>query len=256
MPDFTDRNMLLGIFGDIHSNIEALTSIYYKLISLGCTHLVCLGDIVGYGASPGECIDFLIKKNVTCVKGNHDFFTLDTQAMIDWEMKDYARDAILWTQQQLNRKQLEWLDDLPFSARIADIQFAHSSIETHDGEYWPYILDAKTAQFHFYLQDCKVAFCGHIHIPLIFTCTEAGAIKMEMLKARTLDLNSGNKYLVNPGAVGQPRDLDWRASAATYETLSGRLEPVRMEYDVEQSKEKIIAAGLSEDLAERLSNGT
>jgi hypothetical protein len=79
---------------------------------------------------------------------------------------------------------------------------------------------------------------------------------MEMLKAKNLDLLSSNKYLVSPGAVGQPRDLDWRASAVTYDTLSGRVEPVRTEYEVAKSKEKIIAAGLSEDLAERLSNGT
>ena len=77
-----------------------------------------------------------------------------------------------------------------------------------------------------------------------------------MLKPAVLDLNSNKKYLINPGAVGQPRDLDWRASAAIYDTESGKLEPVRIEYDVATSKEKIITAGLAEDLAERLSSGT
>ncbi len=77
-----------------------------------------------------------------------------------------------------------------------------------------------------------------------------------MLKSTTIDLQSDNKYLINPGAVGQPRDFDWRASAVTYDTLSGRIEPVRVEYDVTASKEKIIRAGLAKDLAERLSNGT
>jgi predicted phosphodiesterase len=248
--------MLLGVFGDIHSNIEALTSTYDELIGRGCQRIVCLGDIVGYGASPGECIDFLREKNITCIKGNHDFFALDHKEEIDWEMKDYSRDAIIWTQKQLTNGQLDWIESLPFNIKIDDIQFVHSSMETHDGEYWPYILDAKTAQFHFYMQDCQVAFCGHIHIPLLFTCSASHGIKMEMLKSTNLDLESNNKYLINPGAVGQPRDLDWRASAVTYDTLSGQLEPVRTEYQVDLSKDKIIAAGLSEDLAERLSSGT
>ena len=248
--------MLLGVFGDIHSNIEALTSVYDKLIGLGCQRIVCLGDIVGYGASPGECIDFLKDRQVTCVKGNHDFFTLDHQQKIDWEMKDYSRDAIIWTQGQLNKEQFNWLESLPFNIKIDGIQFLHSSLETLEGEYWPYILDAKTAQFHFYLQESQVAFCGHIHIPLLFTCSDSNGIKMEMLKSASIDLLSSNKYLISPGSTGQPRDLDWRASAVTYDTLSGRIEPVRTEYEVALSKEKIIAAGLSEDLAERLSNGT
>lgn len=248
--------MLLGVFGDIHSSIEALTSIYKRLIGHGCQTVVCLGDVVGYGASPGECIDFLRDKGIHCIMGNHDFFTLDHKGDIDWEMKDYSRDAIIWTQNQLTKEQFEWLENLPFHTKIADIQFVHSSMETLEGEYWPYILDAKTAQFHFYLQDCQVAFCGHIHIPLLFTCSVNSGIKMEMLKAMTIDLQTDNKYLISPGAVGQPRDLDWRASAVVYDTLSGRIEPVRAEYDVASSKEKIINAGLAADLAERLSSGT
>lgn len=248
--------MLLGVFGDIHSNIEALTSVYDKLIGLGCERIVCLGDIVGYGASPGECIDFLKAKKIVCVKGNHDFFTLDRHKQIDWEMKDYSRDAIIWTQTQLNKQQFAWLESLPFSIKVAGVQFVHSSMETLDGEYWPYVLDPKTAQFHFCLQDCQVAFCGHIHIPLLFTCSENDGIKMEMLKSTRLELESSNKYLINPGAVGQPRDFDWRASAVTYDTETGTLEPVRVEYEVAITQEKIIAAGLADDLAERLSNGT
>jgi len=248
--------MLLGVLGDIHGNIEALTSVYDKLIGLGCQRLVCLGDIVGYGASPGECIDFLRDRDITCVKGNHDFFALDHQEKIDWEMQDYTRDAIIWTQGQLTEEQFNWLETLPLSVKIDDMQFVHSSMETLEGEYWPYIMDPKAAQFHFYLQECQVAFCGHIHIPLLFTCSESNGIKMEMLKAVSLDLQSDNKYLISPGAVGQPRDLDWRASAVVYDSLSGRVEPIRMEYDVAMTKEKIIAAGLSEDLAERLSSGT
>jgi predicted phosphodiesterase len=248
--------MLLGIFGDIHGNYEALASIYDELKSRGCDRIVCLGDVVGYGASPGKCIDFLRSRNIDCIKGNHDFCALDYTKSRDWEMKDYSRDAIIWTQKQLTPEQFDWLESLPFNLNIAGIQFVHASMETVDGEYWPYILDAKTARFHFYLQHTQVAFCGHIHIPLLFTCSAESGIKMEMLKPTTLDLNSEKKYLISPGAVGQPRDLDWRASAVCYDTITGTVEPIRAEYNVEASKEKIFAAGLDSDLAERLSNGT
>ncbi|MDD5699158.1 MAG: metallophosphoesterase family protein [Victivallaceae bacterium] len=248
--------MLLGVFGDIHGNIEALASVYARLTGLGCEQIVCLGDIVGYGASPGECINFLKDNEIACIKGNHDFFTLDRQEQSDWNMKDYSREAIIWTQKQLTEQQFHWLENLPFSMKIAGVQFVHSSMETLDGEYWPYILDAKTAQFHFYLQECQVAFCGHIHIPLLFTCSENHGIRVEMLKPAVLDLQSDNKYLINPGAVGQPRDLDWRASSVTYDTETGQLTPLRAEYDVAATQKKIIVAGLAEDLADRLSNGT
>ena len=77
-----------------------------------------------------------------------------------------------------------------------------------------------------------------------------------MLKSVHIDLKSDNKYLISPGAVGQPRDFDWRAAAVTYDTESGLINPVRMEYDVMESKKKILSAGLSENLADRLSNGT
>ncbi|MDD5728324.1 MAG: metallophosphoesterase family protein [Victivallales bacterium] len=247
--------MLLGVFGDIHGNYEALASIYEKLEDHGCERIICLGDVVGYGASPGRCIDFLRYRDIECIKGNHDFFALDHAASRDWEMQDYGRDAILWTQKQLSMEQFAWLESLPFSLCVDGIQFVHASMETVDGEYWPYILDAKTAQFHFYLQESQVAFCGHLHIPLLFSCSGEGGIKMEMLKTKVLDLTSGDKFLISPGAAGQPRDLDWRASAVCYDTLTGLVEPVRAEYNVEASKEKIFAAGLSEDLAERLSRG-
>jgi predicted phosphodiesterase len=248
--------MLLGIFGDIHGNFEALAAVHQELTRLGCDQVVCLGDVVGYGASPGCCIDFLKQKNIACVKGNHDFFALDREQLNDWGMKDYSKEAILWTQGQLTEEQFAWLESLPFSMKVGGVQFVHSSMETLDGEYWPYIMNAQNAQFHFYLQECQVAFCGHIHVPLLFSCSDTNAIKMEMLKATTLDLNSSNKYLITPGATGQPRDLDWRASAVTYDTESGKLQPVRVEYNVAATQEKILNAGLAADLAERLSNGT
>lgn len=246
--------MLFGVIGDIHGNIEALTAMHDRLVSIGCDVIIALGDIVGYGASPRECIDFAEANDIRCIRGNHDHFTLDTEEQLCWELKDYAREAILWTQANLSKEHFDWLRDLPFSMKIDGMQFVHASSETVDGEYWPYILDRKTAQFHFYLQETPVAFCGHIHIPLLFT-QHNGEIIMEMLKEKQLDLKSKRRYLINPGAVGQPRDSDWRAAAATFDNETGMLTPVRVEYDLKSAQQKILDAGLPEVLANRLSRG-
>ncbi|MCP3965175.1 MAG: metallophosphoesterase family protein [Lentisphaerae bacterium] len=246
--------MLFGVFGDIHANIEAFEAVLAKLKEIGCDKLVCLGDIVGYGASPRECIDLMRAENIESVKGNHDFYTADLEQERFWEVKDYAREAILWTQQELTGDHVKWLDKLPFGLRIGNNEFIHASMETVDGEYWPYIMDRNTAQFHFYLQDTPVAFCGHIHIPLLFS-HNGEDIRMEMLKEKRLEKNPIFKYLVNPGAVGQPRDSDWRAAAAIYDDETGLVYPIRVEYDVKSAQKKILAAGLPSDLAERLSRG-
>ncbi|MFA7230188.1 MAG: metallophosphoesterase family protein [Victivallaceae bacterium] len=246
--------MRYGILGDIHSNIEALSAAYKKLSAMGCDKMISLGDMVGYGPSPGECIDFCRDYRIECIKGNHDTYVADLAHSKSWDLRDYARLALLWTQEILLPDQIQWLDRLPYTLRDDNALFIHASIETLDGEYWPYVLDRKAAQFHFYLQDMPVAFCGHIHIPLLFTCN-SGEITMEMLKKEKLNLSAGRKYLINPGSVGQPRDSDWRAAVAIYDSETGIVEPVRVEYDLKKTQLKILAAGLPSVLAERLSRG-
>ncbi len=244
------NNMLLGVMGDIHANFEALTAIYGKLKEVGCDKIISLGDSVGYGASPGGCIDFMRREKIIGVKGNHDDFLLDKAGRKSWELGDCAREAIIWSRTQLNSEQLHWLAGLPFALEFEECCFVHASLAALDGEYWPYILDRKTAEFHFYLQKPAVAFCGHLHIPLLFT-RNSDNIVIEMLKS--IKLEQHQKYLICPGAVGQPRDADWRAAAVVFDTASLAITPVRVEYDVDSAKQKIINAGLPEVLAERLS---
>ena len=218
--------MRYGIISDIHSNMEALLALYESLMEHGCDQIISLGDIVGYGPSPSECIDFVRRHNILSLKGNHDEYTIDSTAGKRWGIQEYARKSILWTRKVLRKDQLEWLRELPYAVKVDNLQFVHASMETMNGEYWPYVLDQKTALFHFYLQDTDIAFCGHIHIPLIFTYRRGGVI-MEMLKEKEL-CEKGVKYLVNPGSVGQPRDSDWRSSAIVYDSVARQVVPVRV----------------------------
>ncbi|MFA6567729.1 MAG: metallophosphoesterase family protein [Victivallales bacterium] len=244
--------MLLGIIGDIHGNIEALTSCYKTIKEAGCDKIVCTGDIVGYGASPRECIDFVQDMKIESIRGNHDHYT--TQHGSDWDIQPCAKKVILWMQQTLPKAYISWLDTLPYHMEVEGVQFVHSSLEGIDGKSWPYILSSQSALFHFFLQSSKFCFYGHTHIPLIFTLKH-GNVSIEMLTSRNLRESNGEKFLLNPGSVGQPRDFDSRAAAVIFDTKSHELRSLRAKYNIEHAQLKILAAGLPMQSAERLSSG-
>lgn len=244
--------MRLGIIGDIHSNIEALTSCHKAIMDAGCDRIVCTGDIVGYGASPKECIDFVQDKKIDSIRGNHDYYVVQNAS--SWDIQPAAKKVILWTQQILPKEYISWLDTLPYRMEVEGVQFVHSSLESIDGKTWPYILSAQSALFHFFLQSSKFCFYGHTHLPLVFTL-KRGDVSIEMLTSRNLSLFQGEKFLLNPGSVGQPRDFDSRAAAVIFDTKSHELHSVRAKYNIEHAQLKILAAGLPRQIAERLSSG-
>jgi len=244
--------MLLGIIGDIHSNIEALTSCHKAIKDAGCSKIVCTGDIVGYGASPKECIDFVRNRKIESIRGNHDHYT--TQRDSGWDIHPSAKKVITWMQQTLPKEYISWLDALPYQMEVEGVQFIHSSLENVDGKNWPYILSKQSALFHFFLQHSKFCFYGHTHIPLIFTLKH-GNVSIEMLTSRNIGNLKGEKYLLNPGSVGQPRDFDSRASTVIFDTKSHELHSIRAKYNIKHAQLKILAAGLPRQIAERLSSG-
>ncbi len=246
--------MRLAIFTDIHSNLEALEASYKALKTVGFDKAVCIGDIVGYGANPRECIDFLRDREVMSVKGNHDHYV--TQERKVWDIQPYAREAICWTQDVLDEDHVDWLRKLPYLLEVEGALFVHSSLEALDGEYWPYILDPKSALFHFFLQDVQFAFFGHTHIPLFFNYDENNKISIEILKTRTIPKDSRSQYLINPGSVGQPRDFDSRSAVVIFDTEERKIEVIRVEYDIRKTQDKILEVGLPKILAERLSRGS
>ena len=246
--------MRLGIFGDVHNNYEALTASYKVLERAGCDQFVCTGDVVGYGASPKECINFFREHDIISVKGNHDHYT--TQKNYDGRIQPYAKQVIRWMQQNiLDSDDIDWLNQLPLTYEVCGVQFVHASLETADGSSWPYIIDSQTAMFHFFMQTSRFCFCGHTHIPLLFTM-EKGLIVFETLTTRRFSQQPTNKYLINPGSVGQPRDFNSMASATVFDTETLDVELYRIDYDIATAQEKIIKAGLPKELAERFRTGT
>jgi len=244
--------MKIGIFGDIHNNYEALTACYNALMQEGCERLVCTGDIVGYGGSPKECIDFIREKEIPAVKGNHDHYT--TQSEKEWKIQPYAAAVVKWMQDTLDSDSINWLKGLPFTLEIEGIQIVHASLETPDGSCWPYILNPQTAIFHFFMQNTQFCFYGHTHIPLLFT-NNRGQVIYELLTSRRFPKIGAAKYLINSGSVGQPRDFNCKASAVVFNMETHDIKLLRVDYDIKTAQKKILDAGLPENLAERLSSG-
>lgn len=246
------RDVLLAIISDIHANYEALSAVYLDILSQGCDKIICLGDVVGYGASPIECIDFMMENNITCLRGNHDSYAVDIGG--DWKIQPFAKEVIYWLQEKLDPPHMDWLRNLPFQHQEGEVTFVHSSLEALDSEYWPYILSAERAHLHFYLQVTMFCFYGHTHIPLIFAYDKK-MIKMNYLRSQRFDKYASAKYLINCGSVGQPRDYDKRAAYALFNTETLDLKLRRCDYDFKMAQRRILDAGLPEILAERLSHG-
>ncbi len=196
--------------------------------------IVCLGDIVGYGAEPNECIDLIRSRSIPSVLGNHDEASIGIGDITFFNR--WARDAILWTSVNLSDSSRKFLRDLDFTMVIDSVFLVHAT--PYEPDRWHYLFSDFEARMCFSAFKQKICFIGHTHIPIIFT--EPG----------------GSRLIVNVGSVGQPRDRDPRASWGLYDTESEQYELKRVEYQIDKAAALIIKAGLPGFLANRLKSGT
>lgn len=229
--------MRFGIISDIHSNLEGLESVLRSIRAEGVDHIVCLGDIVGYGSNPNECIELLRSATPHVLLGNHD------EAAFDLSRTEYfnpfARIAAEWTAGQLSEENSAFLRELPLTIDLGGLSFVHSS--PYQPEEWHYILSPADAQMNFTYFAAPLCFIGHTHVPAVFS---------EDIWAR--DVIQGKKSIVNVGSVGQPRDSDWRSSFGVFDSETWIYKNLRTEYDVKRAADKIRKAGLPKPLADRL----
>lgn len=232
--------MRIAIISDIHSNLEALEKTLEIIKDQGVQDIICLGDIIGYGANPNECLS-LVKLNCSYVLlGNHDEAVF--QLSNTYQFNKNAQSAIIWTSRQLNTDSIEYIKTLPVSLIYQDAFFTHAS--PYKPREWHYILTPEDALANqsFFSQD--ICFIGHSHVPAIY-CDGKQVSQIE----------KGKKYIINVGSVGQPRDYDNRLCFGLYDTDNFSFQHVRAEYDVKTAMEKIFKAGLPKFLAERLAVG-
>ena len=241
----------IGILGDIHANLAALEAILDALDDEACDQLVCTGDIVGYGASPAECIRLVRERQIPCVLGNHDHYvTLLMDPRLERLSKD-VRASIEWTQGVLDMTDLKWLAQLPRQLDLDGISLVHGAFGPKP---WLYLTNEKTVATNFAHQNAALACCGHTHIPMLaFSSGEGEPPQIGYLRKGALP--EAERVIFNAGSVGQPRDHDSRAACAVLDPDARTVRPLRVPYDITATQKLMRAAGLPEPFAERLSYG-
>jgi diadenosine tetraphosphatase ApaH/serine/threonine PP2A family protein phosphatase len=239
--------MRFAIFSDIHSNLDALEAVMADARQRRCTHFVCLGDIVGYNANPGECIQLVRDLDCPVVKGNHD--EQATFPASSERFNELAERAIEWTRERLNEQDREWLRSLPLQRRVHDFTIVHATLDT-PGQ-WGYVFNNLDAVASFTYQRTALCFFGHTHVPMVFVRDDG----VRRQSSEHIRIEPGKKYFINAGSVGQPRDGNWRAAYCIYDVENNLVELLRVKYDLATAQKKITKAGLPRLLAERLAMG-
>lgn len=240
------------VLSDIHANIDALEAVLAASKDQW-DQLIVLGDLVGYGAEPNAVVERIqALKPALAIRGNHDKASC---GLDDGEnFNQVARFAAAWTQEHLTPAHRQYLRDLPSGPAHINELVAICHGAPFDEDY--YIFDAEDAQRALDAADRPVCVFGHTHLPVIFK-RRGFQLSADLPddELRTLTIEPGVSYLVNPGSVGQPRDGDPRAAFAFYQTGAGVIRFHRIEYDVAQAQRRIVHAGLPPSLANRLAIG-
>jgi len=245
--------MRLAVFSDIHGNLEALEAFISDAAGRAVDHYVCLGDIVGYGASPADCFDRIdALPNLQTLLGNHDAAAI-WQAS-PYEMTPIASKAILWTMEQLSQPHIDLLNRLQELIRMEDMVFCHANPYHPNG--WRYMVNWYNAQRAFFASNGRLTFVGHTHRPRIMIRKSLFNIQMvPPPESGRLRLNSQYRYIINCGSVGQPRDGNPDGGYIIFDTQSQSIEFIRFVYDIDGAARRIRDAGLPSYLATRLFKG-
>jgi diadenosine tetraphosphatase ApaH/serine/threonine PP2A family protein phosphatase len=237
-----------AILSDIHANLEALTAVLTD--AAGVTDAVlCLGDIVGYGADPEACVDLVGERAQAVVAGNHEYGVIGRMDL-GW-FNTYARAAVEWTATRLDREHHAWLTSLPLKTEVDDATLVHASPDRP--EEWDYLVSAEDGFAAFEAFGTRLCFVGHSHQPAHWSLGSSGPDHEP--GGVDIPLEAGRRYIVNVGSVGQPRDRDPRAAYAVWDVPARRVVVRRVPYDVTAARRKILAAGLPRMLGDRLSIG-
>ena len=239
--------MRYAFFGDIHGNFDALEVVLEDIERQDVDTTICMGDIVGYGAQPVECLETVRRLGCLSLAGNHDHAAIGKLDIILFNPE--AKAATLWTSAQLSDEHKAYLDDLDVVEYFPDFVLVHGSL--HGDEMFNYILNISEAAQSFQMLTKPLMFNGHTHIPLTFIDTEP----ITFTREREIEVDPQVKTMINVGSVGQPRDGDPRASYAVYDEEKDFVTIHRLEYDVDSAVNKIRKEGLPEILAERLKLG-
>lgn len=241
--------MRYGFFSDVHANLEALKACILDFRTEKIDKLFFLGDAVGYGPNPDECVKLIDEISEIELMGNHDYAAL---GLMETEyFNQYAAESMGWTKDSLSDKSIEIMSDFELTHRIDNIYMAHSS--PRDPQHWHYILDMDDAEENFDFFKQKICLVGHTHRPYI-VC-KSGTEPAVLSKQTEEILNDDCRYLVNIGSVGQPRDGDPRSCYLIYDTDTNTVKLQRVGYNIKNTQSDMARLGLPDYLIERLTTG-
>lgn len=245
--------MRMAIFSDIHGNLEALEAFIEHVMQQEIDRFICLGDLVGYGANPSECIRLVRSlPNSMVTLGNHDAAVLWDSS--PYMMNDAAKEVILWCMENLTEKEKEYLASLPLSHRFNSINFSHAN--PYDPKGWHYVNNRKQTLRSFRACKEKLFFVGHTHRPLVATRKNfLQVLFVEPEPNKPVKVDTAKRQIFNCGSIGQPRTNTHELNYLIYDSRRATVTYYAIPYDYELAGKKIIAAGLPSTLARRLKQG-
>jgi diadenosine tetraphosphatase ApaH/serine/threonine PP2A family protein phosphatase len=239
----------IAFISDIHANIDALEAVLADIDLQGSDGIFCLGDIVGYGAAPAECLELVKSRCTVTVMGNHDQMASEKEMVLALER---VSAPIRYAREKLSKEQLKWLKGLPMVVEKDGLSLVHSSL--HEPKEFPYVVWKDDARLHFQHQLTPFSFIGHSHSPLIAIQDQNG-ITIDVPGVASIKLDPNLRSVINVGSVGQPRDNYPRACYGFLETESLTFSWRRVPYDIKRAQDRIKEAGLPWDNAARLASG-
>lgn len=232
--------MKIAVISDIHSNLVALSTALRHIMEQDVDEIFCLGDIVGYGPDPGPCVDLVQKVCKVCVRGNHD-----EAVALERGVEVLPRDgqfAARHNREQLSDSQISFLANLPYTHVEHGCTFVHAT--PRDPELWVRFDSISDVAVQFEHMQTPICFIGHTHMPAVM------ADRIGVFRVR-----KGPRYIINCGSVGQPRDSDPRLSYGVFDTDEILYKHHRIQYDIKETAERILSAGMPRSLASRLFRG-
>jgi diadenosine tetraphosphatase ApaH/serine/threonine PP2A family protein phosphatase len=242
--------VLYAIIADIHANLNAFEAVLDDIEGRGgVDELWCLGDIVGYGPDPHECIELLRQYNHVCVAGNHDWAAIGKVSTADFNPD--AALACQWTANQLTERDIKYLEKLPLEIDKDSFKLVHGSPRE---PIWEYVISTSIARENFKFFRAPYCLVGHSHVPFVFREEDGSCTSSRLVDNVGLAVGE-SRLILNPGGVGQPRDGDPRASYAIYDSESRMVRLHRIPYDIIITQDRMMERGLPVRLAVRLQYG-
>jgi len=243
--------MKLAIISDIHANIEALEAVFADIKASNADEVLCLGDIVGYGANPNECVELIRKSCSLTLLGNHDAAAVGLLSTQHFNI--HAKIAIEWTMGNLTASSHSFLKALP----LKETKFQHTLVHAtpYEPNMWYYITSLEEAAFNFQFFDTDFCFVGHTHIPLIIVLEDEKEVYVHQGESLNYGKLEKVRFLINVGSVGQPRDRNPHSCYGILDSDTKTYTYHRVEYDIQKAQAKMRKIKMPEFLVTRLEEG-